>query len=124
MNDYLAVYRNDEDDVAGVVFKSGRKGGGFACALRDEEVGQIVPGSPRHGFATFDAAAAEAKRMANVRDDVAAPRVGLLSAARQAEQRYMQEGARAAAGASNPYRSGCAAATWWQRGRDGAEVPA
>lgn len=32
------------------------------------------------------------------------------------ERRFTEQGARAGAGAVNPYRIGTAAATWWQRG--------
>ena len=49
----------------------------------------------------------------------AAHRVPVLGAARPAiEARYHDEGAAAPNGAANPYRSGSAAATWWQRGHD------
>lgn len=34
------------------------------------------------------------------------------------ERRFTEEGAKAPPQTANPYTPGCAAATWWQRGRD------
>lgn len=36
------------------------------------------------------------------------------------ERHFMNEGAAACADSNNPYKPGSAAATWWQRGHDGA----
>jgi hypothetical protein len=40
------------------------------------------------------------------------------SAGPAAEKRFTAEGLAAPRGSANPYRLGCAAATWWQRGHD------
>jgi hypothetical protein len=58
-------------------------------------------------------------------DDVSLVRAaedGAQSARAAAERRYTQQGAQAPAGTPNPYRAGCAAATWWQRGHDAAHT--
>lgn len=45
------------------------------------------------------------------------------SARAEIERRYTGQGAAAPRGASNPYREGSAAATWWARGNAGVEAP-
>ena len=62
--DYDATFPNPATGVTGLVYRSSLPCGGYAAKLRDDDSGEMVPGST-HGL-SFDAACALARKWAGV----------------------------------------------------------